>query len=200
MDPAQFTTLQQWLLEYRYWIIFPITLIEGPVLMVLCGILWKLGYFSFAPLFFVLAVADLAADVIWYAAGRWGGHKFVRTYGKYLGLDEALILKVERRFLDHGGKILFLSKITMGLGLAIAIIVAAGMMRVNFRKFLLINGLGQAFWTLTLLSVGYFFGNFYHQIDKGFRYASLAGFIILVYFILTGFKSYLRKRTEKNQL
>lgn len=190
----------EWLITYRYLLIFPLAVAEGPILMVFCGVLWKLGYFSLLPLFLVLAASDLFADVIWYAAGRWGGHRFVRRFGKYFNVNEAMVAKVEARFRAHEGKIIFFSKLTMGLGFAIATILAAGMLRVNFKKFLAINAVGQVFWTGILLMVGYLYGGWYERIDQGFRYVSLAGFLLLAYLAFTGFKQYLRRKTERNEL
>lgn len=190
----------EWLITYRYLLIFPIAIVEGPILMVFCGILWKLGYFSLLPLFLALAASDLFGDVMWYAVGRWGGERFIRRFGRYFGVDEEMVRKVEVRFRAHEGKILFLSKLTMGFGFAIATILAAGMLRVDFKKFLAINAVGQVFWTVILLGAGYLYGNYYESLDQGFRYFSLAGFLGAVYLAFAGFKRYLRLKAEKNEL
>lgn len=200
MDPTQLDIVQNWLLNYRYSILIPLTIVEGPLLMVLCGVLLKLGYYSFIPLFLTLAIGDLLADVMWYAVGRFGGLKFVRKYGQRFGITVEMVERAESRFRRHEGKLLFLSKITMGLGFAVAIIVAAGLLRVNFRKFLSINAVGQVFWTIILLGAGYFFGHYYENLDRGFRYASLASFLVLVYIGITLFKSYLQKKNLENQI
>ena len=123
-----------WLLAYRYAIIFPLAIIEGPILMFICGFLLHQGYFSFFPLYFILVAGDFAADLLWYGVGYYGAKPFILKYGRYVNLSLDSVLKIERLFEKHHDKILFISKITMGFGFALATLVAAGMAKVPFKK------------------------------------------------------------------
>lgn len=192
--PPELAHLLPWLAEYRYWLIFALTIIEGPVIMTFGGFLLKLGYFSFWPLYLVLMLGDLAADALWYGVGYWGGHPFVRRYGRWFSISDAAVAKMENAFHDHQGKILFLSKITMGFGFALAILVAAGTTRVPFRRYISLNAAGQVLWTGLLMGLGYFFGNLYLVVNESLRIMAVVAFVVVLFAILMGVGRYLRTR------
>jgi membrane protein DedA with SNARE-associated domain len=53
----------------------------------------------------------------------------------------------------------------MGFGFAIVTLMVAGMSRVPFKKFFVLNLIGGLIWTLLLLGVGHSFGNVYALIS-----------------------------------
>jgi membrane-associated protein len=180
------------LLQYRYWVIFPVAIIEGPMLMVLCGFFYRLGYFDFLPLYSILFFGDFIGDIAWYGVGRFGAQPLVIRYGKFFSLTEEVHQNIAERFRNNDKKILFISKITMGFGFALATLITAGMSRVPFKRFAAINFLGGLIWTATLLLVGYLFGNFYYMIDRKFQLASIVFLVILLAAALYGLSRYLR--------
>jgi membrane protein DedA with SNARE-associated domain len=187
------------LIEYRYWILIPLTMVQGPVVMTASGFLLRLGYFTFWPLYLVLMVGDLLADITWYVVGYHGGHPFVRKYGRFFSLTEGLYQKIASGFHRHQNKILFLSKITMGLGFAIVVLLTAGIVRVPFRKYILFNAFGQIVWTVLLIAVGYFFGTFYLVVNEAFRFALLIAGAAIFIGALYGVNRYLRQKDLQNQ-
>ena len=189
-----------WVSAYRYAILFPLALVEGPVIMTVSGVLLKLGYFTFWPLYFVLMAGDLAADILWYAVGYYGGHPLVRRYGKYFSISDALLAKTETAFHRHQNKILFISKITMGLGFALVILITAGIMRIPFKKYVLFNMFGQTIWTALLIGIGYFFGSVVVLVNEGLRLATGIAFAVITAALLYGVNRHLRKRDLQNRL
>lgn len=100
---------------YRYLVVFVVAIFEGPMDMVASGILLRLGFFYFWPLYLCLMFGDFVADLGWYWVGRLGGGGFVKRFGKYFSLTPEVMEKLEDFFHKHQDKILFISKITMGL-------------------------------------------------------------------------------------
>ena len=88
----------------------------------------------------------------------------------------------------------------MGLGFAMVVLIAAGLSRVPFKKYIAFNAVGQIFWTALLMSVGYFFGNFYLVLNKDLQLLSLFAFVTIIVFITRGFSRYLRNRNLQNKL
>ncbi len=189
-----------WVSAYRYAILFPLALVEGPVIMTVSGVFLKLGYFSFWPLYFVLMAGDLAADILWYAVGYYGGHPLIRKYGKFFSISEALLARTEAAFHRHQNKILFISKITMGLGFALVILITAGIMRIPFKKYVMFNVLGQTIWTALLIGVGYFFGSVVVIVNEGLRLATGIAFAVIMGALIYGVNRYLRSRDMQNKL
>lgn len=187
-------TVIGYLLTYRYTLIVPLTIVEGPIVMVLCGFLYRLGLFDLIPLYVSLMIADLIGDVIWYGIGWFWGLHFVKKFGKFFGINEKTLAKTTTLFQKYHNRILFVSKVTMGFGFAVVTLVTAGITKVPFKKYLIFNVSGQFIWTAVLLTVGFFFGNLYYTVDKGFRWVTIVAAVILVIVIIYGFGTYISKR------
>ncbi len=189
--------LVSWLLAYRYPIAYPLAIVEGPVLMMISGFLVRVGFFEFWPIYFILMAGDLTGDIIWYHIGRHGARRFIERYGKFFSVTEQGVERAERFFHDHQAKILFISKITMGLGFALATLMAAGAARVPFKKYMLINFLGQFIWTGILMGIGFFLGHLYTLVDQSLRWAFVGALIVIASFIVYGFGKYVRGRAKQ---
>jgi membrane protein DedA with SNARE-associated domain len=106
-----------WIHSSRYLLLFIGAIIEGPVLMVTAGFLLKLNQFNLVPMYFALIAGDFTADMGWYAVGYFGARPLIDKVGRFLNITPEIIAKIEARFKMYQDKILFISKITMGLGL-----------------------------------------------------------------------------------
>ncbi len=194
MTPGILGTAVSVLGAYRYPFIFLGALVEGPVLMMASGFLLHLGTFSFLPLYFSLLLGDFVADMIWYWVGRNAAEPFLRRFGHMFGVTREMFLKMESLFRKHDTKILFISKITMGFGFALATLMAAGAARVPFKKYVVLNLLGGFIWAGLLMSIGYFFGNVYTLVDAGLRWAFVGAAIVIAIFALRGFMYFIRQK------
>lgn len=198
MNGTELNPLLTWFTTYKYLVILPFTVIQGPTAMLVGGFLLKLGYFSALPLYLVLMAGDLIGDFMWYGIGYFAARPFFERHGRFLSVSREMILKLEKLFQKYQNKILFISKITMGFGFALLTLVSAGMSRVPLKKYAFFNIIGGFVWTAFLMSVGYFFGNIYLVIDKGFRLAFVILLIGLTLAGLYGFSRAMRKRFLKN--
>jgi membrane protein DedA with SNARE-associated domain len=121
-------SLTRALIHYRYWILIPLALLEGPMVAFVTGTLSSLGYFNLYVAFWMFVVKDMAVDGLYYYLGRFAGKKpFVTrllTRARVTG-DE---LQHVRFLWDrHGWRTMFVGKLSLGLSpafLAVAGIVA----------------------------------------------------------------------------
>lgn len=192
--PPFLATVTGALALYRYPLVFFGAMVEGPVLMMACGLLLRLGQFSFWPVYLSLVAGDFVSDILWYYAGKHAAEPFLRRFGHIFGVTESAFQRMERAFAKHDTKILILSKVTMGLGFALATILAAGAVRVPLRKFAFINLVGGFVWVGILLAVGYFLGNAYLFVDESFRVASLIAAAVVVLGAFYGFINFVRRK------
>jgi membrane protein DedA with SNARE-associated domain len=181
------------LLTFRYPAIFAGSLIEGPTVMIVTGFFLRLGYFHFLPAYFLLLAGDLLGDYMWYGIGRFGLHRTVFKIGKFFGVSEKNIEAIKAKFRRHEGKIIFGSKLTSGFGFGVPIMVVAGMSHVPLKKFGSYIFLGGLIWAGSLLSIGYFFGNVYLQVEKDFRIVFLTVAVIAILILFFGFSRYTKK-------
>lgn len=147
----------QIILEYRYWILIPLSFVEGPIVAFFAGTLAAAGYFNV----WVLAVFFLARDIIvdfaMYLVGYFGGQAaWVLKLLRRMGVTADHLDEVRKLWHKHPGKTMFLSKLSYGV--AAGFIVVAGLVRMPLGKFLKYGSIIAVLHYGVLLFVGYFFG------------------------------------------
>ncbi|MDE2188180.1 MAG: DedA family protein [Patescibacteria group bacterium] len=180
--------------NHNYWSYFIIALAsfaEGPILAMICGVLYKLALVPFTPIYIALMAGDLIGDTFWYWIGRKFGHPFIRRFGKYFSLTESGVASVTHVFHKYQNSILLFSKMTMGLGFALVTLVTAGIVKLPFRKYILLNFIGQFVWTGFLLLVGYALGDLYIQINGYLGILFLIAMITVIFVGLMGWGKYI---------
>ncbi len=98
------------ILQYGYWIIFFISIPEGPIVGIIAGFLAGQGYLDPILVFVILFLGDIFGDIVHYAIGRWARHGFLDRWGKYLGAPPEKMQKIEQYFLNNQFKILAFAK------------------------------------------------------------------------------------------
>src|SRR5258708_21489081 len=170
--------------NYKYLLLFISIVIEGPILMVASGILIHSGFFGLITAFLVIMAGDLFGDVIWYYIGYFFIEFFISKFGRLFGVTPELFDKSKKLFSTYHEKILFISKITIGFGMSLATLMAAGATRISFKKYMIINFLGELILVRFLLSIGFFFGQIYDSISGIMKtYFIIGAFIGLFVFI-----------------
>jgi membrane protein DedA with SNARE-associated domain len=175
------------LLEYKYALLFPIALVEGPMVSILGGFLASSHFLNVYLVLLVVLAGDLIFDSIYYGLGRYGGTRVIKKYGRYLRINRKQVTKLERHFHSHTGKTLFIAKFTHGLGWAV--LFSAGVAKVPYKKFILNNFCSAALKSTVLVIFGYYYGYAYQRISEYFGYASyifagLAVILIITYLLV----------------
>jgi len=192
------TSIISLLIHYKYVIIIPLATTEGQILSIICGFLIRLGYLNFLPAYLCLITGNLIGDIGWYCIGYFWGKRFVDRFGKYVSITEEKISVVEKLFRRYDSSILLISKLTNGFGFALVTLMTAGMIRISFKKYMLLNFFGQIFWTGGLLGLGFIFGHAYESVASVFgKLTVVAGFILIVVLFL-GYSNYLRNKMIRN--
>lgn len=180
--------------HYGYWAMLPLMIIEGPVATIIAAMLASLGAFAWPMVLLFSILGDMIGDILFYAAGRKWGMGFVHGAGKYIGITEAVVLKMQKYFEKHGGKTIFAVKSTTGL--CWATFVTAGIVKMDFKKFVKYSFMGGVVWSGFLVAMGYFYGFLWKEMKQ---YISWIGWIIFVIagvsvLIITIYK---KKQSEK---
>ena len=189
------TLILQWILEYKYIILFPLTAVEGPITGIFAGLAVSMGYMSGPVAYTVVVIGDLFGDTFYYIVGRWGGRKWLTRLTRYFGVKTQIIAKFEGHFKKHPGKTLLAGKAAHGLGSAI--LTAAGISGMPYGNFILFNLLGTIPKSLILILVGYYFGHSYNTINSGLEYATDIVFIVVILVILYLFINRMYKKMIK---
>lgn len=144
------------LLHYKYLALFFLAIVEGPIVTVIAGFLSSTHVLNFLLVYIVIIFGDLAGDAIYYLIGYKGRSGLLSRWGKYLGVDIKSVESLEEKFQSHSGKILILGKLSHGIGGAV--LLAAGLARYSFWRFIFYNGVATLIKSLGLLFIGFYFG------------------------------------------
>ncbi|MDO8593314.1 MAG: hypothetical protein Q7R59_00200 [bacterium] len=195
-------SLTQLILEYRYWILIPLSFIEGPVVAFVAGTLASLGYFNMYFLGALFFVRDVGLDGAYYAMGHFGARTaFVQRMLKKTGITQDHLEQVRTLWEKRPFVTMFIGKLSYGI--ASAFIVVAGTVRMPLAKFFKYGIIVAILQYGTLLFAGYYlgasFGGDIAQIINNVQYViAFAAIAISAYYIFTWFmrKKFLKEDKE----
>lgn len=169
--------MQHYLAVYGYLALFPLAVLEGPVVSVVAAFLASRGVLELAPLYAVVVVADLVGDLLYYGAGRWMLGWLRQRRGAWA---QRLLRRVETlapRIRARAGSMLLFGKLTHSAGFAV--LLAAGAAHVELPRFLAFNLAGSLVKSAVLVAAGYWFGRLYGGLQDGLQAASLVAFVLV---------------------
>ncbi len=155
------TTILLLLIKYKYLILFPIIVIEGPFATVISGFLVSLGIFNVLIAFPIIILGDFVSDSIFYFLGRFGSKTFHKLIF-YFGVTEEKLENAKKYFQANNNKAIVASKFIHGVG--VSGLMAAGVLKIPYWKYTRICILTDILQFGVLLAIGFFFGHAYKQI------------------------------------
>jgi len=173
------------------WLLFPLAMVEGPIVTVLAAYLARLGDMNIVAVYVVVVAADLVGDTIFYILGRSGLSWLPERWRSRLGFDEKRKAEMEEHFRQSGRNTLLIGKLTHSMGMLV--LLAAGASRMPFGPFLLYNLMATLPKSLFFLLIGYTLGYAYSAIDS---YLFRASVVVVVLSVLVGLFWFLHRRRE----
>ncbi len=182
---------------YKYFALFFLAVIEGPIVTTIAGFFSSLGFMNFFIAYIIIIIGDLIGDVVHYSLGRFGGRKFIDKWGHYIGIYGKQVELLTKQFEKRGDKLLFIGKMLHGIGGAF--LVAAGIVKMRFSKFIFANMFATFIKSLILLLIGFYFGYAFEILNFYFERMFLISFglvflMIIIYFL------YFRKKSDSQLL
>lgn len=179
MSPVLAYTVQL-IIHFRYAVLFPAVVLEGPIATVIAGLLISHGQLQFGISYLVVVVADTMADIGYYLLGLFGQARLAERFKARLGITTEHLTALEQSFQNNGIKPFLASKLIHGPG--VAVLVAAGVARMPLLRFLMYNIPVTLVKSLLLLFVGYYFGQALNVFKKWFDISALiaTGIVLII--------------------
>jgi membrane protein DedA with SNARE-associated domain len=118
-----------------------------------------------------IAAASLG-DNIGYSIGRRGGRPLLERWKWFFRIDDEDI-RAGEAFLNHRGSMaIFLARFIAGMRIVAGPL--AGVLRMEWKRFLVANAAGAVVWVTTIALVGYTFGSQFDRVTAFFDKAGLA--------------------------
>jgi membrane protein DedA with SNARE-associated domain len=156
-------SLTRILLTYRYWIVIPLSLIEGPIVAFATAGLAARGYFNPYVAFWFFVLKDVVVDGAYYyggrliAAGRISS-RFMTNAHVIRNID-----RVRLQWEQHAWRTMAAGKLCWGLGPAV--LTSGGIIRVPVSAFLIYASVVAVLQYATLFGLGYTVGQAFQAVS-----------------------------------
>lgn len=150
--------------QYGYMAIALGTFFEGEVVVVISGILARLGYLHLSFVFIIVYAATFLGDQTFFFIGREKGSIFLEKRPHLKARSD----KVHALIHEHQNKILFGFRFLYGL--RIPTLIALGTSELSSKKFFYLNLFNSFVWTVLFVFGGYFFGDLFLRIISNVKY------------------------------
>lgn len=177
LSPAFLENLIQ---VYGLWVLFAIVFFEsmgvplpGETALISAALFaGSTGRLGIAAIIGTAMLAAMLGDNMGYLIGRTLGSRLLIRYGPRFGIKLTTIKVGQYLFMIHGRKIVFFGRFVAFLRTFAALL--AGVNRMDWRSFIVMNGLGAALWATVFGLGAYLLGERIHRV------AGPAGILILV--------------------
>ena len=178
------------LVKYKYLILFPIAVLEGPFAAIIVGFLSSSGIFNIFLVYLFLVVGDMVGDSLYYLLGRLSGSSIAK-HGHRLGITTEKLETAKNYFNNYHHRALIISKLAYGVG--VSGIITAGILKISYKKFIKTCAYIAIIQSACLVLIGFLFGNAYLQIEQYLNiYTKIVLIIALIlagYYIFSKIKS-----------
>lgn len=172
-----------WLSHYKYFVIFPLSIVEGPILAVLSGFLSSVGQLDFLIAYILLVIGDTIGDSCLYLLGRYGNGRIPDFLLRLIGIDQKKVYIIGRIMKKYPKRIFSMGKVLHGVGSVV--LFTAGYVDYPFGKYIFYNTAMTMVKTFLLMLMGFYFGRAYNSINHYFDYwAIFSGIVFILVYIV----------------
>ena len=127
------------------------------LLLIAAGSFVEQGDMNFWQVLLVASAGAILGDQVGYGIGRWGGRRFAKRLGSWLG-DENRLLEAVATARKWGGISVFLTRWLL-TPLGSWTNLASGISEYSWPRFLIWSALGEALWVTIYVSLGRIFND-----------------------------------------
>lgn len=167
-DPTQILTLVS---SHGLIVLTVLAILEGPIITVIAAWLASTGVLSLPGVFVCVVLGDLIGDTALYLAGRFAPGFLPPRWTRRMGLHPRRVAPLLRNFRDNGPRLLAIGKLTHAAGFAV--LIAAGVARVPFGRFLAVNLMATVPKSMVFIALGYLAGSAFAAIGQWLFVASV---------------------------
>ena len=151
--------------------------IPSELILATGGILASKRIFTFLGAFLTGLLGSVFCAIVIYFMGYFGGHSFIKKYGKYFFMKEEDLNKSDTWFNKYG---MFGALIGRNIPIVRTLIsLPIGMMHQSFFKFIIYTTIGSIPWTLIFVFLGYKLGENWIIINTYLDYLKIPLYLII---------------------
>lgn len=168
------------ILAYKYYVLFPLAIFEGPILAAIAGFFISTGQLAFLPVYIIVVLGDFIGDLFLYSVGKWGRISLLNRFGNFFKITDEKLESAKKYFSANQKKTLIFSKIIHGIG--ITGLVAAGSLKIPYWQYMRVCLSVSVIQSAIIIVLGILFGGAYTQLIGylNFYFATTIVVVVLV--------------------
>ena len=196
MFPDLFEVLRSHFTTHGYWTLAITLLLEnagiplpGETMLLFASFLaYQHHELNLGLIIVVGTAACTLGDNVGYWIGFRGGRPLLRRYQKFFRVSDERIVSGEQIFDRFGPAAVFFARFIFGMRIIAGPL--AGVLRMQWRRFVVFNFLGAALWVTVISCVGYFFGQHWQRLLSVVGRANIAVFAVAVIVAVYAWRRY----------
>jgi membrane protein DedA with SNARE-associated domain len=195
-------TAHHYLQHYGYWAVLFALLGEnaglplpGETILILASFLAYQGQQLHLPWVILIGIgACTMGDNLGYWIGRRGGRPLLEKWKHFFRIGDDAIKAGEEFLQRRGSAAIFLARFIVGMRIVAGPL--AGVLRMEWKRFLAANAAGAVAWVMVVSGAGYFFGSQYQALAGVVKQTELVIFLAVVLAALHLWRNQ-RKRSQQ---
>ncbi len=171
---------------------------EGPITTLIGAAAAAAGYLDIWYVLLAAATGNVLGDCLWYTVGYISKIQTIYRYGKWLGLRNHHVERIELEMQSHAAKLIILSKISYGL--IVPTLVAAGLARVPWRKWFPAVLAAEMIWTITLVAIGFHAAGAISRVGHSLQVIGIAVFVLVMVTIFWYVRRIFRRSAHEDDM
>jgi membrane protein DedA with SNARE-associated domain len=167
---------------YTYIILALLVCIEGPIATLLGAAAASAGLMRAWGVFAAAAIGNLSADTLWYSLGYLGKSNWIHKLGRMFGVRDSLVQHLEQHMIKHAVRVLFIAKLT--LSFVIPSLIAAGLLRIPWKRWFPALIAAETLWTGSLVLIGFYTTEAIKRVEVWVEYVALGISVLFVLGVL----------------
>jgi membrane protein DedA with SNARE-associated domain len=150
--------------NYGYWALLMGTFLEGETILLIGGLLAKLGLLKLSTVIVVAFIGSFSGDQIYFYIGYFKGREVLSRYPKWGRRVDRVHKFIER----YRNLIILGFRFVYGMRIMTPFVIGLDK-QVNVVRFFVLNALGAVIWSIAFAAGGYFFGYALEGFVKGVK-------------------------------
>jgi membrane-associated protein len=202
MLPDLFEVLRNHFTTHGYWTLAITLLLEnagiplpGETMLLLASFLaFQHDELNLGLIIVVATTACTLGDNLGYWVGFHGGRPLLHRYQAFFRVSDEKIARGEKLFERFGPVTVFFARFVFGMRVIAGPL--AGVLRMQWRRFVVFNFLGAAVWVTVISCVGYLFGQHWRRLLLIVGRANAVLFVLAVAVVLFLWRRYRRESSS----
>ena len=162
---------------YGYWALLAGTFLEGETILIIGGLLAKLGLLKLSTVMVIAFIGSFSGDQVYFYIGRFKGRELLKKHHKW----EKRVDKIHKILERYHDLIMLGFRFVYGMRIMTPFVLGMSK-QIKAIRFSILNAMGAVLWSVAISAGGYFFGyaleGFIKDVKKYEIHAVLAIFVI----------------------